>query len=60
MRMPVTRSENLVVWQKARQFVLAAYGWSRTFPQSETYGLSLEEASKLLDAYSQAILNSDF
>jgi hypothetical protein len=38
----------------------AAYRLSRTFPRSEIYGLSLEDGSKLLDAYSQAILNSDF
>ena len=57
--MPATRFEDLVVWQKAHQFVLAAYRWSRTFPRPETNGLSLEEVSKLLDAYSQAILNSD-
>ncbi|MBI2266728.1 MAG: four helix bundle protein, partial [Armatimonadetes bacterium] len=29
-----------VVWQKAHQFVLAAYRFSRTFPRSETYGLA--------------------
>ena len=40
MRMPATRFEGLMVWQKAHQFVLAAYRLSRTFPQSETYGLS--------------------
>jgi four helix bundle protein len=121
MRTPTTRFENLVVWQKAHQFVLAAYRLSRTFPRSEVYGLSsqfrraavsiaaniaegfkkrgkadklrfyniaqgsleerryylilakdlayadvsdssqlLEEVSKLLDAYSQAILDSDY
>jgi len=120
MRMPATRFEDLVVWQKAHRFVLATYRLSRTFPRSETYGLSsqfrraavsiaaniaegfrkrgkadklrffniaqgsieesryylilakdlkygdvselnqvLEEVSKLLEAYSQAILNSD-
>jgi len=120
MRTPATRFEDLVVWQKAHQFVLAAYRLSRTFPRSETYGLSsqfrraavsiaaniaegfkkrgkadklrfyniaqgsieesryylilaqdleygdvsgssqlLEEVSKLLEAYSRAILNSD-
>ena len=120
MRTPATRFEDLVVWQKAHQFVLAAYRLSRTFPRSETYGLSsqfrraavstaaniaegfrkrgkadklrfyniaqgplaesryylilakdleygdvselsplLEEISKLLEAYSRAILNSD-
>jgi len=40
MRTPATRFEDLVVWQKAHQFVLAAYRLSRTFPRSETYGLS--------------------
>ena len=120
MRMPATRFEDLVVWQKAHQFVLAAYRLSLTFPRSETYGLSsqfrraavsiaaniaegfkkrskadklrfyniaqgsieesryylilardleygdvselnqlLEEVSKLLEAYSQVVLNSD-
>ena len=34
------RFEELVVWQKAHQFVLAAYRFSQTFPRSETYGLS--------------------
>ncbi|MFA5044125.1 MAG: four helix bundle protein [Kiritimatiellia bacterium] len=120
MRIPATRFEDLVVWQKAHQFVLAAYRLSQTFPRSEIYGLSsqfrraavsiaaniaegfrkrgkadklrffniaqgsiaesryylilsrdldyctvdelnqlLEEVSKLLEAYSHAILNSD-
>ena len=120
MRAPARTFEDLVVWQKAHQFVLAVYHLSRTFPRSEIYGLSsqfrrtavsiaaniaegfrkrgkadklrfyniaqgsieesryylilakdleygdvselsqlLEEVSKLLEAYSQAILNSD-
>ena len=29
-----------MVWQKAHQFVLATYRLTRTFPRSETYGLS--------------------
>ncbi len=29
-----------MVWQKAHQFVLGVYRLSRTFPRSETYGLS--------------------
>ena len=113
--------EDLVVWKKAHQFVLAVYRLSRTFPRSETFGLTsqfrraavsiaaniaegfkkrgkadklrfyniaqgsleesryyliltkdleygevtelcklLEEVSKLLAAYSQAVLNSDY
>ncbi len=120
MRAPAARFEDLVVWQKAHQFVLAVYRLSRVFPRSETYGLSsqfrraavsvaaniaegfkkrgradkvrfyniaqgsieesryylilakdleygnvsessqlIEEVSKLLEAYSQVILNSD-
>ena len=40
MRMAVKRFEDLVVWQKAHQFVLAVYRLSRAFPRSEIYGLS--------------------
>lgn len=32
--------EDLIVWQKAHQFVLAVYNLSGTFPKSEKYGLS--------------------
>jgi len=32
--------EDLFVWQKAHQFVLAAYRLTKTFPKEETYGLS--------------------
>jgi four helix bundle protein len=42
MRPPATKFEDLVVWQKAHQFVLATYCLSRTFPRSETYGLSAQ------------------
>ncbi|MCX5906272.1 MAG: four helix bundle protein, partial [Deltaproteobacteria bacterium] len=40
MGTPVTRFEDLVVWQKAHQFVLKVYRLTRTFPRSEIYGLS--------------------
>lgn len=40
MRAPAKTFEDLVVWQKAHQFVLAAYSLTRTFPKSETYGLT--------------------
>ena len=62
MRTPATRFEDLVVWQKAHQFVLAA---SPRFHRIE-YGdvpeliQLLEEVSKLLEVYSRAILNYDF
>ncbi len=32
--------QDLIVWQKAHQFVIAVYQLSQTFPKSETYGLS--------------------
>ena len=32
--------EELVVWQKAHQFVLQVYLFTRSFPSSETFGLS--------------------
>ncbi len=31
--------EDLVVWQKAHEFVLAAYRMTQSFPRSEVYGL---------------------
>jgi four helix bundle protein len=40
MREPAKTFEDLVVWQKAHQFVLAVYRVSRSFPRSETYGLT--------------------
>jgi four helix bundle protein len=40
MRDPEKTFEDLVVWQKAQQFVPAVYRLSRTLPRSETYGLS--------------------
>lgn len=40
MDKPAKTFEDLVVWQKAHQFVLAVYRMSQTFPRSETYGLS--------------------
>lgn len=32
--------EDLIVWQKAHQFVLRVYSVSATFPKSEVYGLT--------------------
>jgi four helix bundle protein len=37
----VTKSfEDLVVWQKAHRYVLAAYQFSSLFPRAEVYGLT--------------------
>lgn len=38
-RAPARTFQDLVVWQKAHQFVLAAYRYSENFPRSKTYGL---------------------
>ena len=40
MKAQATRFEDLMVRQKAHQFMLAAYRFTRTFHRSETYGLS--------------------
>lgn len=32
--------QDLIVWQKAHQFVLATYRFSERFPKTETYGLT--------------------
>ena len=33
---------DLLVWQKAHEFVLAVYAFTAGFPKSETYSLSLQ------------------
>ena len=33
---------DLLVWQKAHQFVLGVYSFTAAFPKQETYGLSLQ------------------
>ena len=40
MNKPAKSFQELVVWQKAHQFVLNAYGYSNEFPKSELYGLT--------------------
>jgi len=40
---PAARSfRDLVVWQKAHEFVLAVYAFTAGFPRQETYGLALQ------------------
>ena len=39
---PARTFQDLLVWQKAHQFVLAVYALTGTFPKQETYGLSLQ------------------
>ncbi|MHC4119399.1 MAG: four helix bundle protein [Planctomycetota bacterium] len=40
MRQAARSFQDLIVWQKAHQFVLKAYKVTTTFPQSELYGLT--------------------
>jgi four helix bundle protein len=39
-RQPARSFQDLIVWQKAHQFVLSIYRWSESFPKTETYGLT--------------------
>ena len=39
-RPPAKSFEDLVVWQKAHQFVLQVYAMSETFPKAEMFGLT--------------------
>src|ERR1700685_2367266 len=39
---PARTFQDLVVWQKAHQFVLGVYALTAGFPRQETYGLSLQ------------------
>ena len=39
-REPAKTFEDLLVWQKAHQFVLAVYQLTKTFPKEEKYGLT--------------------
>ena len=39
---PTRTFQDLLVWQKAHQFVLAVYAITTIFPKQETYGLSLQ------------------
>ena len=40
MRQPARTFQDLIVWQKAHQFVLAVYKKTGNFPKSEIYGLT--------------------
>jgi four helix bundle protein len=39
-RIPAKTFEDLIVWQKAHQFVLSAYKYSSNFPKEEVYSLT--------------------
>ena len=40
MREPARTFQDLIVWQKAHQFVLQVYTATRDFPREEVYGLT--------------------
>ena len=40
MRAPAKHFQELVVWQKAHELVLAVYRLTKEFPKEETYGLT--------------------
>jgi len=39
-RQPAKDFQDLIVWQKAHQFVLLVYRYSESFPKNELYGLT--------------------
>ena len=39
-RFPARNFQDLIVWQKAHQFVLSVYRLSKQFPREEIYGLT--------------------
>ncbi len=39
-RTPAKSFQDLIVWQKAHQFVLSVYRFTECFPKSEIYGLT--------------------
>ena len=39
-RVPARNFQDLIVWQKAHQFVLSVYRITKTFPREEIYGLT--------------------
>ncbi len=39
-RAPARSFQDLIVWQKAHQFVLAVYRFTENFPKTEQYGLT--------------------
>jgi len=41
-RAPARTFQDLVVWRKAHELVLAVYSFTATFPKQETYGLALQ------------------
>ena len=41
-RKPAKDFQDLIVWQKAHQFVLLSYRYSESFPKYELYGLTIQ------------------
>ena len=41
-RRPAKTFQDLVVWRKAHEFVLAVYKFTQDFPKEETYGLRIQ------------------
>jgi four helix bundle protein len=42
VRVPAKQFKDLIVWQKAHEFVLAVYRLTETFPPDERYGLTAQ------------------
>jgi len=42
IRKPAKTFQDLIVWQKAHQFVLSVYRFTESFPKNEIYGLTAQ------------------
>jgi len=42
IRKPAKTFQDLIVWQKAHQFVLSIYRFTESFPKNEIYGLTAQ------------------
>jgi four helix bundle protein len=60
-RQPARTFHDLLVWQKAHQYVLTVYKLTATFPKHETYGLAsqmrraaVSVAANIVEGFSEA------
>lgn len=57
---PAKTFQELLVWQKAHQFVLGIYHHTETFPKSELYGLTSQLRRAAVSIAAHPLLNTIF
>jgi hypothetical protein len=58
-RRPAETFRDLIVWQKAHEYVRAVYEYTTSFPKHETFGLSDEQPFRLLPTLQRDSANAD-